>query len=333
VTHALRGAALALVLALSASAHAAPQEDAGWLPIVVKSAPAPISDKAGNGARYGALIFRGGVALTSPNAMFGGWSGIEVDGEGRFIAVSDAGSFLKGRLTLDEKGELTGVAETQIAVVRDKAGQPIDGKFAKDAEDITRLPDGRYAVAFEGNHRIELYDLDGKGPAAGAVAGPPVPQTMGSNEGIEALTVTADGDLLAGREFSANAKPPTEFFKLSLTGAHDTVIGAAQVDANYGLVAMRRLSSGDVLALERFYFPIIGNRSTLRRYRGAGLTAETPHLAGPVLAKLEKPLALDNFEGLAVIEKSGAPTRLYLLSDDNFAPGKQTLLYAFDLAR
>lgn len=331
----MRGlAALGFALALGASGPAASQNgDGGWLPIAVSAVPAVISEKAGNGARYGALVFRGGVELTSENAMFGGWSGIEVDGEGRFIAVSDAGSFLKGKLTLNEAGDLVGVAGTQIAIVRDEKGQPIDAKFAKDAEDITRLQDGRYAVAFEGNHRIDIFDLDGKGPAAGSTAGPPVPQTMSSNEGIEALTVAADGDLVAGREFSAQHKPPTQFFKLSRDGEREMVTGPAEIDPNYGLVAMRRLASGDYLALERFYFPLIGNKIILRRYRGAGLTAKAPRLAGPKLAEFEKPLLLDNFEGLAVIEKPGAPIRLYILTDNNFSPRSRTLLYAFDLTR
>lgn len=330
----MRGlAALGLAAELFASGPAASQDNAGWLPIAVNVAPAAISETAGNGARYGALVFRGGVALTSENAMFGGWSGIEVDGEGRFIAVSDAGSFLKGRLELSEAGDLIGVAETQIAIVRDQQGQPIDGKSAKDAEDITRLPDGRYAVAFEGNHRIDIFDLDGKGPAAGAAARLPLPEGMRPNEGAEALTVAADGDLVVGREFSAQTKPPTEFYKLSMDGAHEVITGPAEVDPNYGLVAMRRLGDGDYLALERFYFPVIGNRVILRRYHGAGLVASAPHLAGPKLAELDKPLLLDNFEGLAVIEKPGAPMRLYILSDNNFSASNTTLLYAFDLVR
>jgi hypothetical protein len=321
-----------LALLVCACAPAGAEDTTGWMPVSVTSTPAPISQTAGNGAHYGGLVFRGGVELKSTNRLFGGWSGIEIDSGGRFTAVSDAGAFFRGRITLNEAGDLTGVSDTEIAILRDENGQPIDGKPMQDAEDITRLPDGRYAVNFEGRHRIEIFDLDGKGPIAGSVAGPPVPQDMSGNEGMEALTLTADGDLLAGREFAANLKSPTQFFRLKLDGS-SRVIGPAQVDSNYGLVSMRRLSDGDFLALERFYLPLIGSRTIVRRYRGAGLDAKKPHLSGPVIAKLQKPLALNNFEGLGVVEKPGAPPRLYIIVDNNFNPNNPTLLYAFDLVR
>lgn len=321
------------VVALAACAFAgqASASDAGWEAITVEALPAAISDEAGIGARYGPLTFRGGLELRSGYGLFGGWSGLVVDGENRLTAVSDEGMFFRATLKLNEAGDLIGLENSRVAVMRNEAGDPLDGKEWQDAEDITHLADGRYAVPFERRHRVLIYDLDGKGPNAPAALGPAAPQTMNINEGMEALEQAANGDLIAGREFSARQKPPTQFYRLSMTG-EPIVSGDTQVGSNFGFVSLRRLSSGDYLELERFYFPILGHRIELRRLRASGFDKTPPYLSGPVLVRLQKPLALDNFEGLAVQETPGKPTRLYLISDNNFARNQRTLIYAFDMA-
>lgn len=320
-----------LALALCACTVKAAPSDAGWEAIAVQAGPAALSDNAGVGARYGGLIFRGGLALQSKNTLFGGWSGLLVDSENGMIAISDEGTFFSAKLALNEAGDLVGLSDPKLALMRNEQGDPLDGKDWQDSEDIARLADGRYAVSFERRHRIWIYDLDGKGPAAPAAPGPAVPQAMNPNEGIEALEQMSSGDLIGGREFSARQKPPTQFYELSMTGA-PVITGDAEVGSNYGLVSLRRLANGDYLALERFYFPLIGYRVEVRRFNAAGLEATPPRLAGALVARLTKPLALDNFEGLAIVEAPGKPTRLYLMSDDNFSSHQRTLIYAFDLA-
>jgi len=48
--------------------------------------------------RFGALEFRGGLILESPNRDFGGFSGIRVMADGRLLSVTDKGSWLRGRI-------------------------------------------------------------------------------------------------------------------------------------------------------------------------------------------------------------------------------------------
>lgn len=49
--------------------------------------------------RFGDLEFRGGIALTSKNPAFGGVSALHVEPDGsHFIAVTDHGSWLRGRI-------------------------------------------------------------------------------------------------------------------------------------------------------------------------------------------------------------------------------------------
>lgn len=322
---------VAAALALAACAQAQPPNNVqdGWQEIAITASQAAISPKQGIGARYGALIFRGGLELKSANPLFEGWSGIEVDESGRFIAISDRGSFLSGELVTNESGDLVGVSDTKIALMRDERGDPLDSKQWQDAEDIARLSDGRYAVSFERRHRILIYDLAKNGPLGAAQKGPPLPQDFADNEGIEALVQAPDGDLIAGREFSPTHKPPTQFFKLKLDGG-GMVSGPAQVRRDYALVSLRLLPDGDYIALERYYFPLIGLRTVLRRYKAAGLADSHPHLDGPELANLKWPLNTDNFEGLAIAPRKDGGVRLYIMSDD-IKEKQRTLLYAFDL--
>ncbi|MEJ0022455.1 MAG: esterase-like activity of phytase family protein [Alphaproteobacteria bacterium] len=327
----VRFALAAIALAACAQAQARPPaSEAGWQKIEIIATPLALSKKLGIGAHVGALIFRGGLQLKSPNAMFGGWSGLEMDGDGRVISVSDTGAFLSAAIDTDASGNLVGVSDGKIGIVRDEKGQPYDGKSLVDAEDITRLTDGRYAVSFEQRHRIQIYDLAKNGPAGAAVDGPPVPQDMAPNEGIEALTQAPEGDLIAGREFSLTHKPPTDFYKLKLDGG-GMIAGPAQVKRDYALVGLRPLPDGDYIALERYYFPLIGMRASLQRFRASGLTAAKPHLDGPELANLKKLMETDNFEGLALAPLKDGGVRLYIISDDNFSKTQRTLLFAFDL--
>jgi hypothetical protein len=319
----------AVALASSAWAEPPAPED-GWQKVEVVAKAVPISRGRGTGTHVGSLIFRGGLELTSRNPMFGGWSGIEMDGDDRFVAISDQGSFLSGALTINAAGDLTGVSETKIGVMRDEKGEPLDGKSWQDAEDIAHLADGRYAVSFERHHRILIYDLAKNGPLGAAEKGPPVPQDMEENEGIEALTQAPDGDLIAGREFSATREQPTEFYKLKLDGG-GMIAGPARIREHYALVAIRPLPDGDYIALERFYLPLIGMRAAIKRFNAAGLADAEPSLDGPQLAQLKKPLEVDNFEGLAVVPRKDGGVRIYIISDDNFSPTQRTLLYAFDL--
>jgi hypothetical protein len=302
----------------------------GWTALAVEVTPARLSETEGVGARYGALIFRGGVELKSANPLFGGWSGIEIDKEGRFLAVSDQGSFLSGAIATNEAGDLTGVRDTKIGLMRDEKGEPLDAKSDADAEDIALLADGRYAVSFEHHHRVWIYDLAGKGALARAEPGPAIPQDMEDNEGAEALVQARDGALIVGREFTKDRSTPTQVYKVPLAG-EAVATGSAEVTKDYALVALRYLPDGDLVALERFFLPVIGNRAVLRRYAASGLADSAPRLAGPELAALRAPLAVDNFEGLAVVARADGGARLYILSDNNFNVVQRTLLYAFDL--
>ena len=47
---------------------------------------------------------------------------------------------------------------------------------------------------------------------------------------------------------------------------------------------------------------------------------------------LAPPLNVDNFEGITVEKTEDGPTRVYLVSDDNFSERQRTLLYVFEIS-
>ena len=55
------------------------------------------------------------------------------------------------------------------------------------------------------------------------------------------------------------------------------------------------------------------------------------NLRGHELARLEAPLTVENFEGVAARKGPGGETLIYLLSDDDLTKHRRTLLVMFEL--
>jgi hypothetical protein len=305
-----------------------------WTPIRIATQSIPLSSGEDQRDRLGGLVYRGGLQLLSDDPRFGGLSGLYVDGDGRLLAVSDAGQWFAARLVLDAGGELTGLVDAQVAALRDANGAELEPKREADSEEVTRLADGRFAVSFEQTHMVRLYDLAKFGPAAPASAEikPGGTGDLRDNESFEAMTAYGDQLLLGAEEGALGVGAP--FWMVSLgVGARAGPVGRVTVEDRFGLTGFARLPDGDVLSLERFYAPLIGPRVIVRRLKGAGLKETPARLDGPVLASFGPGLNLDNFEGIAVAPtRQNAPTRIYIVSDDNFRREQRTLLMAFDLA-
>jgi hypothetical protein len=318
----LAGAAFVLAACSPVRADAPIQEQ--WRSIAVEAQPAELGEE-----RIGVLHFRGGLELSSDDAAFGGWSGMEVLEDGRLIAVSDAGSWLSARLVFDDEGVLTGLSETRIAALRDEHGVPFERKEAADAEDLAQMPDGRFAVSFEQTQSIRIYDLNRDGPFGSASAGPVLAGTerLPSNAGLEALTALADGALLVGAEDQGMLwRAP-----LRADAPAPALRARYPLEFGFSLVSMDRLpDNDDVVALERFYAPVIGVRTRIARIGVDSLGSDT--LRVTEWARLAPPLELDNFEAIAAARAPGGGLRIYILSDNNFSDSQRTLLYAFDAA-
>lgn len=303
-----------------------------WEAVRLSATPVPLSSEQAAFTRVGALVFRGGLNLESSDPRFGGLSGLHVDPDGRLLAVTDKGHWFSARLVLDDSGALTGLGDTRLASIRGENGQPLEPKRRADAEGLAKLPDGRFAVSFEHVHKVRIYDLDTKGPFAAPVGEVRLSgvDKLGANEGLEALAPFGDR-LLIGAERAPQGEGGA-FWLSGLGEAQPAAMAGRAVTAEgFALVSFDRAADGDFIALERFYAPLIGARIVVRRVEAAGLQAPTPVYGGPVLAQLGPPMDIDNFEGVAAVQRNDGPIRLYLISDNNFRKDQRTLLYAFDV--
>ncbi|MFT3728799.1 MAG: esterase-like activity of phytase family protein [Terricaulis sp.] len=318
----------ALALAACAPSVAIPPSADQWRAVSIENVAVPFGD-----AHLSKLVFRGGIELRTADPAFGGVSGIEVLEDGRFIAESDRGEWFDGRIVLDAEGNLTGVADVRTALMRDERGQPFDSKEAGDAEDLTQLPDGRFAVSFEQTQSIRIYDLNRDGPFGAATPGPRLDgvRHLPRNTGLEALSVTADGVLVVGAEGEGHKTTPVWLAPLDAPGEVRSSTRFPLSD-DFSLTSLDRLPNGDFIALERFYAPVIGARARIARFTSAALRAGSDTIAGvEQLAELSAPHPVDNFEGISAVRMTNGVTRLYIVSDNNFSARQRTLLFAFDI--
>lgn len=285
--------------------------------------------------QVGRLRFRGGLQLImrddNSEHDFGGLSGLEILEDNRFLAVSDYGDWIEARLVLDESGALVGFADPRGARQRDEHGDVFINKEASDAEGLTQLPDGRFAVSYEQTQSIRVFDLNRDGPFGASRAGPRpegAPALPG-NVGLEALASTAEGELVIGAEGGSTETTPLWLAPLD---AQAPVPAIAQYKPEHGfsLTSLDRLPNGDFVALERFFSPVIGPRARITRFSAAALRAGGV-IEPEELARLAPPFPIDHFEGIAATRAPDGGVRLYVLSDDNFSARQRTLLLAFDV--
>lgn len=306
-------------------------------PIAVSAKPVALDASDASRDKTGGLTYLGGLRLRSDAKGFGGFSGLDISPDGALlIAVSDFGRRLDARLLYAKDGRLSGFANARLAPLIGLDGQTITGKGEGDAEEIARLG-GDLLVAFERHHRILSYRADGA--EVRALKLPKVLEKAPANGGIEALTQLSGGRLLAILE-AATAVPGGASSGVSLAwignGQSWTEIhyprtgklspaGAATIPAGK--------DAGDVLVIERDWSLLAGRQVRIVRLKakdlaraGAG-TALRPR----EIARLEAPLIVDNFEGIAIRRGPGGAAYVYLISDDNFNPLQETLLLLFRL--
>lgn len=322
------GGLLTLLALVTSTAHGDISLDVNWREVEINSSQHPASVGIGsNPPRFGDLIYRGGLALSSPDRDFGGLSALEVSADARtFLAISDRGQWLEAELVYDEAGALVGVRNARMAPFVDRDGVVLAGPIA-DAESLA-LKDDLIFVGFEREHRIDVYRRDPDGlivfqrslTSFGAEDG------LDLNRGVEALAFSKSGALIA----------------LAESGDRDGAFGWTVDDDGIRKPFRWRRPTGfsptgatmagdDLLVVERAYSPLLGVRARIVR-ADAATPAPGMVIEGALLAQFNAMQDIDNFEGLSAREYSAGRTHLYVLSDDNFSSTQKTLLTMFELA-
>lgn len=305
--------------------------------VAIEATPVPLRSGHPEQLSIGALEYRGGLELASPDGRFGGWSGLRVASDGsRLVAVSDNGFRLDVALHYDGRSWLSGIGEARITALRDEQGRSLARRSAGNAEGLEWREDGRMIVAFELQPRLLAYP-----PANGVPTRLPSPAGLDlapANEGIEALTGLTDGRLLALTEGLRVEGGLRGWVGDGLDKAGDGarlswVPVVWHASEGFQPSDAAPMPDGDVLVLERRVLPP-GVR--IRRLPARALARDVGGgtvLDGEEIARLDGAVTFDNMEGIAARREVGGGTLVYLLSDDNFAFYQRTLLMMFRLAR
>ncbi|ORE91451.1 hypothetical protein ATO4_19014 [Aurantimonas sp. 22II-16-19i] len=326
---------MALVLApwLSGAAFAWPLADGASDPVTIRSEPITRFEKNGEASRFGALTFLGGLQFTGSDSRLHGISAIRIlDADGGFLAVTDNGSWVAGRIGRDANGRPTGFSDVRIAPLRDLLGRPIRGKALGDAESLAIAPDGRTVhVGFEQRHRIWAYDLDDLGEGRARDVPLPIPaRELRANKGLEMLAIAPEGSPLQGVMVTVAER--------SIDRAGNLFAGL--VGAGGGVFKVKRyekwevsdgdfLPGGDLLLLERRFEGLFGGLGIrIRRIPGDAMRAGAL-VDGPVVFEADLADESDNMEGLDVWQDEAGRTRLTLVSDDNGSFFQRNLLLEF----
>lgn len=309
-------------------------------PVKVEAAAIASFDRADASiTKFGKLTFRGGLVLTSEAESFGGWSGLTTSADGKkFIAVSDAGSWLEGDLVY-QNNTLTGVSNTRIGPLRARDGSALSRKRDRDAEAVVlasgSINQGSLLIAFEGNDRIGRFPVTSNGiaPPSSYVDMPAESKKM-RVDGFEAVTVLRGGpykgSMIAFAERSKSSPGQSAGWLWSADGKPQTL--SLSNDTGFEVTDVAGLDDGRVLVLERRFRWTEGVQMRLCMIPAASIKPGA-QLPCDELMHADMGQDIDNMEGLGVSKGSAGETVITLISDDNFNRFIQrTILLQFALA-
>ncbi|MFN3656073.1 MAG: esterase-like activity of phytase family protein [Pseudolabrys sp.] len=283
--------------------------------------------------RFGTLQFRGSLALTSKNDAFGGISALHMEPDGaRFLAVTDRGSWLRGRL-LYRDARPVGVADVEMAPILGADGKALAARGWFDAESLTEL-DGFFYVGIERVEQIMRFDIRRHGLKARGEA-VPVPaefKTFTRNKGLECLAGVPNPAPLAGRLIAVTERSLDEAGNLRayLLEKGATERFSVKRGDDFEVSDCTVLLPGDLLLLERSYSPARGVAIRIRRVPLASIKRGAL-VDGEALIVADLAYQVDNMEGIALHRDARGETVVTLVSDDNFSPLQRNLLLQFTL--
>lgn len=253
-------------------------------------------------AEEGALPIAGAWRVESSERRLGGLSALAVDGRD-LVALNDSGVVVR----MPRPGAKTPMA--RFRDLPDGPGNPRQ-KSRRDSEALARLADGDWLVAFENRNQVWRYD---RAFRTGRRVVRFTNQGWPQNRGIEAMALAGDDELVVipeGRGTMFAIRDTVETRSLSSEGW--TVSDAARMPDGRTMLLLRRI--------------------TVTGFRNAIGVLERNTAGWRVAVKGKLPLGpLDNAEGLAVEPLAEGGARLWIVTDNDFAGYRRTLLLAVTL--
>jgi hypothetical protein len=282
------------------------------------------------------LTFLGGIELSSPEPLFGAFSSIRLHDGQHFIGVFDTGYFIEGRITRDDAGRLSGIADVRLAPLLDQSGQVSPSKYMVDAESLALDGDRAY-VGFEQRHRVVAYtplsDL-GHARASAPLVLPFDVNRLRSNGGIEALVLAPAASPLAGALIALSEKSVDENGNNYAGILSGPLQGEFRVKPHDGfeITDGAFLPNGDLLLLERRFSIATGVGMRLRRIEGDTIRPGAV-VDGKIIFQADNRSQIDNMEGLDAVVAEDGSVHLVVVSDDNHSILQRTLMLEFRLER
>lgn len=278
--------------------------------------PVPLDADDPKRRRLGSLSYLGGWSLTSNDPRYGGISAIHVE-NGEVLALSDGGILFRHALPADREGIPMSVH--RLETVKDKRQRDTEAMVVGD-EDIW--------VTFERRNEVRRYDRDTLRREARRK--PLAMHGWYRNSGAEAMARLPGGRFLIVSERSSRGARYSEalLFEGDPTrGSTDVAQMAIERPKDHRITEVARLPDGRLLFLMRRFSYLGGLSAKLAVADGKALK---PGTIFPIreIAHFERPLILDNFEGLSVTREHGR-TILWIASDDNHLAFQRTLLLKF----
>lgn len=321
------GALAAASVAGAAALTRRPQAFQEATPVPVSAEPiSRLSAADPDRSRFGAVLFRSGLDLTSPASGFGGFSALWRSESGRdLIAVADNAQWLTARVATAE-GRLAGLSDTVMAPLLLRDGTPLRRTGYYDTESLAISGNAAF-VGVERRHAVIRFERDRNGALIGGTPIPVPKEVAGlpNNGGLEAIGVAPEASALAGAVVAISeggrgfilTGPRQGAFEVALSGGYDAT-------------DLAFLPDGSLLLLER-RFGLLGGLGCRLRRIAHGAIRPGARLDGEVVYESEASHRIDNMEGLAV-HREGDDTVVTLISDNNFNTRIQkTLLLEFSL--
>ncbi len=272
--------------------------------------------------RAGALIFRRGWHLTSPDPRFGGLSAMQIENN-EVTALSDSGVVLQFALPATAGDSASRVRFTPLL-----GPGPATRKSNRDTESLV-IGGGRAWVGFERHNMVWRYRRSDW--QAEAATRPSAMRGWVRNSGAESLVRLSDGRFVAIAEGDSDSRlsevvifsgDPSQAGTAANLYSYRQIAGfrptdAALLQGNRLLVLNRRISLFGGMVAKLVIVDLDGVRP------GAVLE-------GREIAELRSPLQVDNMEALS-LGREGGRIIVRIASDDNFIPLQRTLLLEFEL--
>ncbi|MBL8590505.1 MAG: esterase-like activity of phytase family protein [Methylobacteriaceae bacterium] len=309
-----------------------------WNPRDIEVRAAPLSRFSiaePEARRFGQLHFLSGLALSSPDPNFGGFSGLFMPPGGRdLVALSDNAYWLTGRLETAADGAMSALAQTRLAPLLGANGRPLQWVGRWDSEALAIAPNGTAYIGFERVGEIYRCDFGKEGTAARAtlVEAPAWLRKLPDNKGIEALAVAPPASPVAGALIMiAERSHGRAAYTVGtmIGGPRPGDFRFARRD-DFDVSDCAFLPGGDLLVLERRFRWSDGVAIRLRRV-AAGELRPGATLQGVNIFEATMAHEIDNMEGLAIHADAQGRTILTMISDDNFSMIQRTLLLQFRL--